>query len=238
MADTLRLAPESLSMAYVYLHRYNRWASEESCSPLDDHTLCLASLSLSTKATESPRRLRELLVPAYAHLHPSSPPLTFPSPLYDSLRSTIVAAELLLLRVLRFDLRVPLPYDFLPRFLEKVLPPVATPAEEECAETKIVDICETALGREVWSVVGRVMTSYKICNFFPARSVAAACLFHVALKRGLRIGDGSVKEWVKRLTGGKVEHEDFVEALEEIDNLCGAGSQVQHQAGRETLRVG
>ena len=177
-------------------------------------------------------------MPAYAHLHPSSPPLTFPSPLYDSLRSTVVAAELLLLRVLRFDLRVPLPYDFLPRFLEKVLPPVATPGEEECAETKIVEICETGLGREVWSVVGRVMTSYKICNFFPARSVAAACLFHVALRRGLKIGDGSTKEWVKRLTGGKVEYEDFVEALEEIDKLCGASPEVQHQVGRATLRVG
>ena len=53
-------------------------------------TLSLAALSLATKATESPRRLREFLLPAYALLHPTADPLTFPSTLYDALRGTLV----------------------------------------------------------------------------------------------------------------------------------------------------
>ncbi len=48
-------------------------------------------------------------------------PLTFPSVLYDSLRATIVQAELILLRILKFELRIPIPYEFLPRYLERTV---------------------------------------------------------------------------------------------------------------------
>ncbi|KAH0614594.1 uncharacterized protein H6S33_000230 [Morchella sextelata] len=263
MADTLRLSSETLTMAYVYIHRYKRWcadtdsaAADSSPSPdsagadtdarqpvsdlLDEHnqanapgppgtrpapatahqTLSLASLSLATKATESPRRLREFLIPAYTLQHPTSPPLTFPSPLYDALRSTLVTAELLLLRVLRFELRLPLPYEYLPRLLERALTLSDAPAaEEERLECRVVDWKDTALGRAVWVKVAQAMTRYRVCNFFPARAVAAACVYYVAVvERGLR-APGGAEVWVRRVAGERVEWEDFVDALEEIRAL-------------------
>jgi len=98
ISDSLRLRQETLAMAFVYTNKYFQYIREDSTAPdlLDEHTLVLASLSLATKATESPRRLRELLLPAHELLNPTSDPLTFPSTLYDSLRSTLVTAELLL----------------------------------------------------------------------------------------------------------------------------------------------
>lgn len=57
-------------------------------------------------------------------------PLTVPSKAYDTLRATLVQAELMLLRVLGFELRIPLPLDYLPRYLERAIGDVAMAAED------------------------------------------------------------------------------------------------------------
>lgn len=62
--------------------------------------------------------------------------LVIPSTTYDTLRSTLVQAELMLLRVLAFDLRVPLPLDYLPRYLERTFEDVTDMGEEYEAWTK------------------------------------------------------------------------------------------------------
>lgn len=104
-------------------------------------TLALASLSLASKATESPRRLREILLPAHALLHPPSTynpnngpntntntssnplakPLKIPSVEYDALRATLVQAELILLRVLGFELRIASPMEWVGRYLQRAM---------------------------------------------------------------------------------------------------------------------
>ena len=133
------------------MNKYHRWfdAAIESGSQdlppgrlLDEYTLALASLSLSTKSTECPRRLRDILLPAYAILHSGAnananadcassnkrlapaqtqTPLTYPSHKYDTLRQTLVQAELILLRALGFAIYVRTPYEFLPRLVGKVV---------------------------------------------------------------------------------------------------------------------
>lgn len=45
----------------------------------------------------------------------------FPSALYDKLRASLVKAELLLLRILRFELRLATPYDYLDDLLRDFL---------------------------------------------------------------------------------------------------------------------
>lgn len=57
-------------------------------------------------------------------------PLTIPSATYETLRATLVQAELLLLRVLAFDLRVALPLDYLPRYLERTFEDVTGAGED------------------------------------------------------------------------------------------------------------
>jgi hypothetical protein len=154
-------------MSFVYMNRYKRFnKSSDETDPLDAYTLALASLSLATKGTESPRRLREFLLPSYRLLRASSsppvPPLTFPSVLYDSLRATLVQSELIVLRVLKFELRLVLPFEFLPRYLDRTVGELNTggegwggtedyegmerPVKEEYA---IVGMLETSIGRAV-----------------------------------------------------------------------------------------
>ena len=107
--------------------------------------------------------MREILFPAHRLLHqrngnlsdPISQPLEVPSTIYDSLRATLVQAELMLLRVLGFELRVPLPLDYLPRYLERAMEHVADASEnydswgkEEKEEFGVVkDAMDTSFGR-------------------------------------------------------------------------------------------
>ena len=108
--------------------------------------------------------MREILFPAHRLLHQSPPnqdldpvasTLTVPSQLYDTLRATLVQAELILLRVLGFELRIPLPLDYLPRYLERATGDIVDTAEdydgwgkegkEEYGVEK--DIMDTRIGR-------------------------------------------------------------------------------------------
>ena len=108
--------------------------------------------------------MREILFPAHRMLHqhegfsPGNPvkqPLTVPSAIYDTLRATLVQAELMLLRVLGFELRIPIPLTFLPRYLERAMEDVASVGEdygqwakEEKEEYGVVgDVMETSMGR-------------------------------------------------------------------------------------------
>lgn len=109
--------------------------------------------------------MREILFPAHRLLHqynakisdsnPVTKPLTVPSELYDTLRATVVQAELVLLRVLGFELRIPLPFDYLPRYLERAMNDIARVGEnydawgrEDKEEYGVVkEAMETRIGR-------------------------------------------------------------------------------------------
>ena len=107
--------------------------------------------------------MREILFPAHRLLHghngassnPISQPLVVPSTIYDTLRATLVQAELMLLRILGFELRIPLPLDYMPRYLERAIGEVADAGEnydsygkEEREEYGVVkDIMDTLFGR-------------------------------------------------------------------------------------------
>ncbi|KAF3914270.1 Cyclin-T1 [Arthrobotrys entomopaga] len=194
LADILRLQEESLSTAYIYMHKYRKFIRDFKSTPdfLDPHTLALTSLSLSTKATESPRRLRALLTPAYTLLHPSRPPISVPSHHYDTLRSTLVTAELHLLRILKFELRVPLPHNHIPKILDLSLSSI--PGEdyydispEKAEEDKIVRVKETYLGRQCGGLATRCLGEYSIANFYDARTLACGVVRVVLEENGVLI---------------------------------------------------
>lgn len=105
--------------------------------------------------------MREILFPAHRLLHQHNEassdsinqPLVVPSTVYDSLRATLVQAELMLLRILGFELRIPLPLDYLPRYLERAMVNITsedynTWGNEEKEEYGVVkDAMDTTLGR-------------------------------------------------------------------------------------------
>ncbi len=124
----LALGQQSCRPFRIYLHL------EYTNPPILIHqTLSLCTISLASKSTESPRRLSSILLPAHALLHRSSSstksPLTTPSPTYDTLRATLVQAELILLRVLAFELHLPSPLEYLQRYLERAMEDVENVGE-------------------------------------------------------------------------------------------------------------
>lgn len=107
--------------------------------------------------------MRDILLPAHRLLHrrneassdPISQPLVIPSTIYDSLRATLVQAELMLLRILGFELRIPLPLDYLPRYVERAMEDIVGASEdydswgkEEKEEYGVLKDCmDTSFGR-------------------------------------------------------------------------------------------
>ncbi|KAI9839562.1 MAG: hypothetical protein M1819_002188 [Sarea resinae] len=239
MADILRLPDETIALSFLYLNRYKRFYNDpDQHDVLDAYqavkTLSLAALSLASKSTEAPRRLRELLLAAWRLLQSSSPrtqPLTFPSALYDSLRSSLVQAELILLRALKFELRIPLPLEFLPRYMDRTIGDVNAGRgdwrgtedyeamdKESREEYKIVDLMNTNIGNACRVQVIDACKNYQLANFFPARAVAAACLYR-ALQAHRLIGPNNVTKWLEEVTSGRVDRADFDDILAELANV-------------------
>lgn len=63
--------------------------------------------------------------------------MTFPSDLYDALRFSAVTSELIMLRVLKFELRLTLPQAYLSRLISRCLPPDAQPSDTELTNTTL-----------------------------------------------------------------------------------------------------
>ncbi|MCJ1356757.1 MAG: hypothetical protein MMC33_006753 [Icmadophila ericetorum] len=231
LADLLRLPDETVAMSYIYRNKYEHYLrSTSTSSPLDPNhvscptqTLSLVTLTLSSKATEAPRRLRAILLPAYSLLHP--PPqlaLAIPSVKYDTFRATVVRAELLLLRVLAFELRIPTPLDYLPRYVERAMEDSLKAAEdyerwgkEEKEELGVIGEMDGGLGRICKIKAAQACKNYQLANLFPARAVAVGCLYLAIEERGLRITE-DVKMWLDNITSGKVDVGDFEEVLDEL----------------------
>ncbi|KAL8797158.1 MAG: hypothetical protein Q9195_000625 [Heterodermia aff. obscurata] len=221
-------------MSYIYLNKYKRFQTSSTApNPLDSYTLALATLSLASKATESPRRLRELLLPAHHLLHSSSPaqhdvdanqnslsgPLKIPSEAYDMLRATLVQAELMLLRVLSFELKLPSPMDYLPRYLERIMEDsndvgedYETWGKEYRAEYGVVEggWMGTRLGKRASEMV--LFANYQLANFFPPRAVALACVYKALEATGLMLKE-EMAEWTDQISSGKVDVEDLKEVI-------------------------
>ena len=108
LATSLKFDDRTVVLALLYLHKFNKVIQD-----YDQDTITLACLSLSSKITERPRRLRDLLSSAWKILRPTDKDLTWPSALYDDLRSGVVTTELILLRVLKYDLLRPTAIDYI-----------------------------------------------------------------------------------------------------------------------------
>ncbi|KAF3911362.1 Cyclin-T1-2 [Dactylellina cionopaga] len=238
LADILRLQEQSLAIAYLYMHKYRKFIREsERTDPipdfLDPHTLALTCLSLSTKSTESPRRLRSLITPAYSLLHPSSPPIRVPSHLYDTLRATIVTAELHLLRILKFELRVAIPHDYIPRMLDAALSIIPgedyeTLPTEKMEEDKVSKAADTFLGRQCAGLATKCLARYSVANFYDAKTIACGVVGVVLEGNGVVPGEG-VEKWVRMVAGRDMDLEDYNDVVKEVGMVYGGNGGVTVQ---------
>lgn len=158
-------------------------------------------------------------MPSHSLLNPLSPPVQIPSTHYDTLRQTLVTAEVLLLRILKFNIRLTLPHVYLPRILERATTLHGTEHLDEMGygereEADVIEAGDTPIGREAGRLCALACRSYRLGGLFPAREVAAAVV-RVALDRcGIIVDDD--RKWVRRVASDKVGIEDWEEAVDEL----------------------
>ncbi|KAJ8102052.1 hypothetical protein POJ06DRAFT_76094 [Lipomyces tetrasporus] len=239
LGEILRLPLNTVCIALVFAHKYHAFtisagqlaerAEQQYPELIDEYSLSITCLSLATKSTESPRRLRELLVPAYHLLHGSSAPrLTFPSHAYDALRAGIVHFELVLLRILDYDtgIRTALSSNFslLERTLDRGISAhvygvndladiirgsmqegstttisAAKQDQEYANEFGIVCLHSTAIGRTATDWILVCYQREEIALSFKPAAIAAASTYMAILRRGYAFGC-SMEAWVCRVT--------------------------------------
>lgn len=64
----------------------------------------------------------------------------------------------------------------------------------------------------------RSCKDYQLANLYPARVVALGCVSVVMVERGLRSAKGTAR-WIERISGGKVNIEDFEETVDILRRL-------------------
>ena len=175
-----------------------------------------------------------ILSTAHKVLNPTAPHLEIPSPQYSALRSTLVRAELLLLRILRFELRIPLPFEFLGRYLDRAVASWDAGGfdrweDDEREEDAVVGEWETGLGKAVREWCVKILGVKSVGGVFPARAIGLVavrlgCIDRRALRLvDVDVGEGAeekgreMRDWVDRVGGEKVDLRDFEDILGELE---------------------
>ncbi|EKG10993.1 hypothetical protein MPH_11996 [Macrophomina phaseolina MS6] len=201
LADVLRLPEECLGMSFIYLNKYRKFQNNEDKFPsLDDYMLILACL-------------------------PDTVPLTCSSPTYDALRSALVRTELVLLRVLRFELRISTPFDCLPGYLSGVMREfnagdTSSDAardfdyrkKEQKEAERITDLMDTNIAKACKAKALFACKDYQLANYFQAKPVAAACIYTILQERGLIYGINA-RIWLREKISRSIDVADFEEAV-------------------------
>nr|CAB3244500.1 cyclin-related protein FAM58A-like [Phallusia mammillata] len=112
-AIKLRLSDTTLASACVLYHRFFKHCST---TEYDTYTVASTAIYLATKIEEEHMRLRDVVNVCHRTKHPQSKHLEFNAEFWD-LRDTIAACELLMLRVLKFDVTYIHPHKYMLHYL-------------------------------------------------------------------------------------------------------------------------
>ena len=123
-SSMLDIPIRTTATAVLYYHRFNDFMnskekvinvdgslSEEDVLYQNEELLTTTCLQLACKATEVPRKVRDLVNVGYRYYHPKGTTLDVDEN-YFKMRSSLVTSELLLVRALGFDLEVELPFAY------------------------------------------------------------------------------------------------------------------------------
>ncbi|KAJ3361792.1 hypothetical protein GGF32_006967 [Allomyces javanicus] len=116
LSEWLRLPVTATSSALVYFYRFDRYRKAHSQSAhahglktVDTLLFATACVYLATKTTDCNRKIRDVLNCAHSALRPDEPPMRIDTA-HWKFRESLLAAELVLLRILKFELNVDLAY--------------------------------------------------------------------------------------------------------------------------------
>ncbi|KAI8049057.1 cyclin-like protein [Syncephalis plumigaleata] len=125
--DLLELPRMTVASAQIYIHRCQRYLKQMSqeevqAIDMDEHLMAIACLHLACKSTETLRKVRDLINVGYLVLNPKQPYLDLDSK-YQRMRDSLVAVELVVLRIMRFDVNVQTVHLWIINIIRRLLGP-------------------------------------------------------------------------------------------------------------------
>ncbi|GME49522.1 cyclin-l2 isoform 1 [Neofusicoccum parvum] len=131
----------------------------------------------------------------------------------------------------RFELRVSTPFDFISGYMIGAMCDFGVgdssldAADELDARSKeykegnrIIDVMETGIAKDCKTKAMAACKDYQLSNYFPARSLAAACVYTALRDRGLLPGVNA-KTWLREKISRTIDMEDFEEAVSALDKI-------------------
>lgn len=178
----LHLPPLSTAHALAYTHRFKKSKHAEPFTEIDTMLLATTTMFLACKVTEQPRRLSDVIGTGYRILHPTHAPLDLDEGYY-SLRSSVVTTELILVRLLEFDLECSLPFSKVQRLLSHM------------------DLGHGILESQITALLMECIKSPRIYNYYDSTVIALSATYVGLQMSSLDVGPA--QEWTtKMLTQG------------------------------------
>lgn len=115
-AIKLKMKPLTSATAAVIFHRFFR---EVDATKYDEYLIATSCLYLAGKTKDDPMKIRDVINVAHNTLHRGSAPLEL-SDEYWAIRDAIVQAELLITRMLKFDLTVVHPHKYMLHYIKSL----------------------------------------------------------------------------------------------------------------------
>ncbi|KAG8518495.1 Cyclin-Q [Galemys pyrenaicus] len=179
---------------------YHKFFCEVSLDTYDPYLVAMASLYLAGKVEEQHLRIRDVINVANMYFHPGSEPLQLDSHFWE-LRDSVVKCELLVLRVLQFQVSFQHPHKYLLHYLISL---------------------KNWLNRYSWQRIPISVTAWallrdsyhgRLCLHFRAQHIAVAVLYLTLQAYGIKMPaeENAEKSW------WQVFSEDLAKPI--IDNI-------------------
>ncbi|KAJ1905001.1 hypothetical protein LPJ81_002166 [Coemansia sp. IMI 209127] len=211
-ASQLLLLPTSTwATGTVLFHRYCNAQTDvqlkQGGDKLDPHIAMMLCLYLATKITEEPRKQRDIINIGHRLANQTAAPyavLQVNSPLFNSLRYTMTQGELILMRVLGFNVNVELPHAWIATIIYGMAwwPSNGDPPDD----TEAVDVRLKRITRIAWRLANDVVVA-GLVDRFPARSIAAVCIVAALDAAGETLPAKGLDEWADmwaKSTGSRI----------------------------------
>ncbi|XP_033858386.3 cyclin-Q isoform X1 [Acipenser ruthenus] len=199
----LGMCSEPLATACTVYHRFF-----QCCSPrvFEPYLVAMAAIYLAGKVEEQHLRTRDIINVCHRYLNPGSDPLELDSRFWD-LRDSIVQCELLVLRVLNFQVSFQHPHKYLLHYLLSLKALMNRHAWDR-----------TPIAVTTWALL---RDSYHGSLCHPPQHVAVAILYLALQTLGVEVpGDGE-REWWQVLSDDitKPAIDDIIVELIQIYNM-------------------
>ncbi|ORX58598.1 cyclin-like protein [Piromyces finnis] len=194
-SDLLKISQQTFSLALTFFHKFNnhyklkninnqenqikeKIIDPEIDTPLDNELLCCTCLYLACKSNEVNRKIRDVINVGYRVQHPEEKTLKIDDNFWKFCNS-LVNSELILLRVLKFDVNTKLAYQYLQRFFQDYLISDFCDLKYDYKRSISLNLENVLrhLTQVSWSFINDCYLNPEICINYSHKAIAIASLY-------------------------------------------------------------